>query len=214
MNLSDLYISFNRELLQNNINLLLKNISLIIKSYKNEIISDFYTCIKINTLTLDDINNFFRQNILHEDFIRCSILGSTYLKEKKNYTNSPVPYLPPHTFRGQKKYSFFLDLDETLIHFKVNNNYNDEGVLKLRPGAGTFLEVLKEYYESILFTEASEAYTELIMEAFNKNEFFEYKLYRQHCIINGEDFVKDLQRIGRPLDKMIIVDNIAQNFRM
>ena len=84
----------------------------------------------------------------------------------------------------------------------------------MRPGAGTFLEVLKEYYESILFTEASEAYTELIMEAFNKNEFFEYKLYRQHCIINGEDFVKDLQRIGRPLDKMIIVDNIAQNFRM
>ena len=141
-------------------------------------------------------------------------MGSTYLKEKKNYTNPPVPYLPPHTFRGQKKYSFFLDLDETLIHFKVNNNYNDEGVLKLRPGAGTFLEVLKEYYESILFTEASEAHTELIMEAFNKNEFFEYKLYRQHCIINGEDFVKDLQRIGRPLDKMIIVDNIAQNFRM
>ena len=84
----------------------------------------------------------------------------------------------------------------------------------MRPGAGTFLEVLKEYYESILFTEASEAYTELIMEAFNKNEFFEYKLYRQHCIINGEDFIKDLQRIGRPLDKMIIVDNIAQNFRM
>ena len=136
------------------------------------------------------------------------------LRKKKNYTNPPVPYLPPHTFRGQKKYSFFLDLDETLIHFKVNNNYNDEGVLKLRPGAGTFLEVLKEYYESILFTEASEAYTELIMEAFNKNEFFEYKLYRQHCIINEEDFVKDLQRIGRPLDKMIIVDNIAQNFRM
>ena len=34
MNLSDLYISFNRELLQNNINLLLKNISLIIKVIK------------------------------------------------------------------------------------------------------------------------------------------------------------------------------------
>ena len=73
------------------------------------------------------------------------------LRKKKNYTNPPVPYLPPHTFRGQKKYSFFLDLDETLIHFKVNNNYNDEGVLKLRPGAGTFLEVLKEYYKIILF---------------------------------------------------------------
>ena len=74
--------------------------------------------------------------------------------------------------------------------------------------------MIKEYYEIILFTEASEAYTELIMEAFNKNEFFDYKFFRQHTIIIGQDFVKDLQRIGRPLDRIIIVDNIEQNFRM
>ena len=101
-----------------------------------------------------------------------------------------------------------------MIHFKVNHSHNDEGVLKLRPGIGTFLEVIREYYEIILFTEASEAYTELIMEAFNKNNFFDFKLFRQHTIIIGQDFVKDLQRIGRPLDRIIIIDNMAQNFRM
>ncbi len=74
--------------------------------------------------------------------------------------------------------------------------------------------MIKEYYEIILFTEASEAYNELIMEAFNKSEFFEYKFFRQHTVIISQDFVKDLQRIGRPLDKIIIVDNIAQNCRM
>ena len=52
------------------------------------------------------------------------------------------------------------------------------------------------------------------MEAFNKNNYFDYKLYRQHTIIIGQDFVKDLLRIGRPLEKIIIIDNIAQNFRM
>ena len=148
---------------------------------------------------------------MREDFIGCSILGSTFLKEKKNFATPSIPYVPR---RSGKKYTLILDLDETLIHFKVNKNFSDEGVLKLRPGVGTFLEIIKEYYEIILFTEASEAYTELIMEAFNKNEFFEYKLYRQHTIIIGEDFVKDLQRIGRPLDSIIIVDNFAQNFRM
>ena len=204
-------ISFNRELLHNNSILLLKNISLIIKNYKNEIISELYNSIKINLLSLDDINIYFRQNILREDFIGCSILGSTFLKEKKNFATPSIPYVPR---RSGKKYTLILDLDETLIHFKVNKNFSDEGVLKLRPGVGTFLEIIKEYYEIILFTEASEAYTELIMEAFNKNEFFEYKLYRQHTIIIGEDFVKDLQRIGRPLDSIIIVDNFAQNFRM
>ena len=157
------------------------------------------------------MNTFFRQNILKEDFIGCSILASTFLKEKENFALSPIPYI---ITPSPKKYSLVLDLDETLIHFKVNHSHNDEGILKLRPGVVTFLEVIKEYYEIILFTEASEAYTELIMEAFNKNEFFDYKFFRQHTIIIGQDFVKDLQRIGRPLDRIIIVDNIAQNFRM
>ena len=204
-------ISFNRELLHNNTNLLVKNISLIIKNYKNNTISELYYSIQTNSITLEEMNTFFRQNILKEDFIGCSILASTFLKEKENFALSPIPYI---ITPSPKKYSLVLDLDETLIHFKVNHSHNDEGILKLRPGVVTFLEVIKEYYEIILFTEASEAYTELIMEAFNKNEFFDYKFFRQHTIIIGQDFVKDLQRIGRPLDRIIIVDNIAQNFRM
>ena len=204
-------ISFKRELLHNNTNLLIKNISLIIKIYNKNTINELYYSIKSDFFSFDEINNFFRQNILREDFIGCSVLASTFLKEKENFALSPIPYIITPSL---KKYSLILDLDETLIHFKVNHSHNDEGVLKLRPGIGTFLEVIREYYEIILFTEASEAYTELIMETFNKNNFFDFKLFRQHTIIIGQDFVKDLQRIGRPLDRIIIIDNMAQNFRM
>ena len=204
-------ISFKRELLHNNTNLLITNISLIIKIYNQNKIIELYYSMQSDFICFDEINNFFRQNILREDFIGCSVLASTFLKEKENFALSPIPYI---ITPSPKKYSLVLDLDETLIHFKVNHSHNDEGILKLRPGVVTFLEVIKEYYEIILFTEASEAYTELIMEAFNKNEFFDYKFFRQHTIIIGQDFVKDLQRIGRPLDRIIIVDNIAQNFRM
>ena len=42
---------------------------------------------------LDDMNNFFRQNILREDFIGCSVLASTFLKEKENFALSPIPYI-------------------------------------------------------------------------------------------------------------------------
>ena len=204
-------ISFKRELLHNNTNLLITNISLIIKIYNQNKITELYYSIQSDFISFDEINNFFRQNILREDFIGCSVLASTFLKEKENFALSPIPYIKtPST----KKYCLVLDLDETLIHFKVNHSHNDEGVLKLRPGISTFLEVIKEYYEIILFTEASEAYTELIMETFNKNNFFDFKFFRQHTIIIGQDFVKDLQRIGRPLDRIIIIDNMAQNFRM
>ena len=81
------------------------------------------------------MNNFLRQNILKEDFIGCSILASTFLKEKENFTLSPIPCI---IIPASKKYSLVLDLDETLIHFKVNHSHNDEGVLKIRPGAVTF----------------------------------------------------------------------------
>ena len=204
-------ISFKRELLHNNTNLLITNISLIIKIYNQNKITELYYSMQSDFICFDEINNFFRQNILREDFIGCSVLASTFLKEKENFALSPIPYI---TTPSSKKYCLVLDLDETLIHFKVNHSHNDEGVLKLRPGISTFLEVIKEYYEIILFTEASEAYTELIMETFNKNNFFDFKFFRQHTIIIGQDFVKDLQRIGRPLDRIIIIDNMAQNFRM
>ena len=202
-------ISFNRELLHNNVNLLIKNTSKIIKNYNQSNISYLFNT--INNYTFEDINSFFRKKILREDFLGCSVLASTYLKEKQNFIPEKVPYIQE---KSKKKYSLILDLDETLINFKINHEQNDEGVLKLRPGILAFLETVREYYEIILFTEGSEGYTNLIMEALNKNEYFDYKLYRQHTIIIDEDFVKDLQRIGRPLDRIIIIDNLAQNFRM
>ena len=200
---------FNREILNNNTNLLIQNLTLIIYNYNQKNILNLFYGIKSSSL--EDINIFFRKNILHEDFLGCSVLASTYLKAKQNFKPLKIPYIISN---NKKKYSLILDLDETLIHFKINHNKNDEGVLKLRPGVFTFLEKVKEFYEIILFTEASEAYTELIMEAFNKKKYFDYKLYRQHTIIIGQDFVKDLQRIGRSLDRIIIIDNITQNFRM
>ena len=209
---------FVKEILHCNTNTIIKKVTEVIDSNALKKISnqknysELFSKIKISTL--EDFNNFFLENVLKEEFIGCSVLATTYLKEKQNISPALVPYLRAPS---RKNYSLVLDLDETLIHFKVNNDENEEGVLKLRPGVFTFLENVKEYYEIILFTEASEAYTKLMMEAFSNNNnrnFFDFKLFRQHTIIIGQDFIKDLSRIGRPLDKIIIIDNIPQNFKM
>ena len=173
--------------------------------------SEFFK--KIKYITFDEINKYFQENILNEGYLGCSILACTFLKEKQHLRAPIVPYL---LTKNKKNYSLIVDLDETLIHFTINTNENNEGILKLRPGVFSFLEKVGEFYEIILFTEASEAYTQLILEAFNKKNknFFDYKLYRQHCNIEEQDFIKDLSKIGRPLDKTIIIDNIAQNFKL
>ena len=124
------------------------------------------------------------------------------------------PYLKE---KNKKNYSLVLDLDETLIHFKLNANEKGEGILKLRPGIFTFLDKISEFYEIILFTESSEDYIKLMLMAFNneKNkQYFDFILNRKHALIEGNDFIKDLNRLGRPLNKTIIIDNLQQNFKL
>ena len=72
-----------------------------------------------------------------------------------------------------------------------------------------------KYYELIVFTAAIQEYGDLLIDVIEENNlYFEQRFYRQHTVIIGNDFVKDLNRIGRPIDKVIIVDNMPQNFRL
>ena len=87
--------------------------------------------------------------------------------------------------------------------------------MRLRPGLTEFLEEMKKNYELIIFTSATNEYADPLLSAIEKDKkFFDYKLYRQHTLIYNNEIVKDISKIGRPLDKTIIVDNLVQNFRL
>ena len=192
---------------------IIQNIRVLLKNYKTSRIN-YLTSIfkKINDKTYEEINTFFRENILRTDNLSGSVLASVFLKENKNFQTEPAPYIKT---KNRKPYSLILDLDETLIHFKVNNEDESEGVLQIRPGVIQFLEQVGKYYELIIFTAATQDYGDLLIDSIEENNlYFEHRFYRQHTVIIGNDFVKDLTRIGRPLDKMIIVDNMPQNFRL
>ena len=206
-----------KEILHNNSNIIITKIDSIIENKKLTKISKKYNSeifSKIKSCSFEEINKFFLDNVLKTKFLGCSILANTFLKVKHKMPKTAPPYIRE---KNKKKYSLVLDLDETLIHFKINKNETEEGMLRLRPGIFSFLQKVGQYYEIILFTEASEAYAKLILEVFKDkkdNKYFDYVFYRQHTIIIGQDFIKDLTRIGRPLDKIIIIDNIPQNFRL
>ena len=199
-------INFNTGIIIQNIRVLLKNY----KTPKVEYLTSLFK--KINDKSYEDINNFYRQYILRVDNMNGSILASVLLRENLEFKSVPAPYL--HT-TNHKPYSLILDLDETLVHFKVNTENESEGVLKVRPGVMEFLDEVDKYYELIIFTCATQDYANLLIDAIEENKiYFEHRLYRQHTVIIDNDFVKDLTRIGRPLDKIAIVDNMPQNFRL
>ena len=196
-----------------NTGIIIQNIRVLLKNYKSPKI-DHLTSIfkKINEKSYEDINAFFREYILRVDNMNGSVLASIFLKENNNFKTEPAPYLKTI---NRKPYSLILDLDETLVHFKVNPENETEGVLRVRPGIIEFLDSIDQYYELIIFTAATQEYADLLIDAVEENKiYFEHRLYRQHTVIIDNDFVKDLSRVGRPLDKIAIVDNMPQNFRL
>ena len=199
-------ISYNTNIIIQNLRYLLKNL----KSNKNDCLTNIFK--KIREKTYEEINKFFRENILRITNIKGSILGSVFLQKNSQFRTLPSPYVRT---KNNKEFSLVLDLDETLIYFNTKNNGEEEGVLKVRPGINEFLDEVGKYYELILFTTATQDYADVLIDAIEENQiYFDHRLYREHAIIIDNDFVKDLTRIGRPLDKIIIVDNMPQNFRL
>ena len=119
------------------------------------------------------------------------------------------PYLP--AAKDPDCYTLVLDLDETLVHYY---EVNGEGNFRIRPGCEKFLREMAEIYEVVIFTAAMQDYADWVLDSIDKPKHISYRLYRQHASPTGMVFVKDLSRIGRPLHKTIIVDNVAENFSL
>ena len=204
-------ISYNTDLITQYLRYILKNN----KTSKNEILTSFFK--KIKEKTYEEINTFFIEEISRISNRSGSILSSIFLNNniqmnnKFNFRTMPSPYLRT---KNNKNYSLVLDLDETLIHFKPGNTEED-GVVMIRPGVPEFLEEVGKYYELILFTTSTQEYADLLIDAIEEDKiYFDHRLYREHAIIIDNEFVKDLTKIGRPLDKIIIIDDMPQNFKL
>ena len=185
----------------------------ILKKYNQRKINEIYNKIKI--LSQDDLQRLFRDKIFINANINGSIIASSsYFQENKNAINgfAPIPYLKN---KSNKKYTLVLDLDETLIHFKVHPNDDSSGTLQFRPFLSEFLSAVKNLYELVIFTAATQDYADPIINAIEQKGIkFDHRLYRIHTILINNDFVKDLSRLGRNLSQIIIVDNMEQNYKL
>ena len=156
------------------------------------------------------INKIFMSNILQIDN-----KGGSLLFSLKKFNN---PIINDFFIKKKplKQITLVLDLDETLMSFVYTSNNKKEGISRLRPFLYNFLNLVKEYYEIITFTAATQSYADPILDAIEikKGKYFNYRLYRNHCSIINNSFVKDISLIGRDLNKMIIVDNMQQNFKL
>ncbi len=133
-------------------------------------------------------------------------------------TNNNKYLLPPKTSNLK---TLVLDLDETLVHsqfiefsspsdiiikIEIENEIYDIHVL-VRPGVKEFLEKMKNFYEIVIFTASISKYADILLNIIDQNGCAPYRLFREHCTFINNIFVKDLQKLGRDLKDIIILDN-------
>ena len=128
---------------------------------------------------------------------------------------------------SRKRKTLVLDLDETLIHcvsggkpevydFEFNVKFKGEVLkfyCKLRPFLFHFLEHAKSKFEIVIFTASQQPYADTLLDILDpKGEFFHHRLFRTACTFSNGFYVKNLSRLGRPIEHTVIIDNSPQAF--
>lgn len=131
------------------------------------------------------------------------------------------PLLPPRQDSNDKRVALVLDLDETLVRssFDMTFEFDFEAPFTLngcwckarvrkRPYVDEFLRRVSKHFELIVMTAGVQPYASLVLDILDSERVLEHRFYRDACTKTETGIlVKDLSRMSRPMDQIIIVDN-------
>lgn len=71
---------------------------------------------------------------------------------------------------------------------------------------------MSQHYEVVMFTASLSKYAEPLYNKLDPTKLTASLLYREHCTFYNGLFVKDMTRLGRPLEDIIIVENSPTSY--
>uniref|UniRef100_A0A5S6QDY0 protein-serine/threonine phosphatase n=1 Tax=Trichuris muris TaxID=70415 RepID=A0A5S6QDY0_TRIMR len=133
--------------------------------------------------------------------------------------------LPPVRPCDVNKKCLIVDLDETLVHSSFKPVKNPDFIIPVeidgvvhqvyvlkRPYVDEFLRQISDYFECILFTASLAKYADPVADLLDQWGVFRSRLFREACVFHKGNYVKDLNRLGRDLKHVIIVDNSPASY--
>lgn len=133
--------------------------------------------------------------------------------------------LPEVKAQDQGKICVVIDLDETLVHSSFKPISNADFIVPVeiegtthqvyvmkRPYVDEFLQRMGELFECVLFTASLAKYADPVTDHLDQCGVFRARLFRESCVFHQGCYVKDLSRLGRDLQKTLILDNSPASY--
>ncbi|KAG2459226.1 CTDS1 phosphatase, partial [Polypterus senegalus] len=121
--------------------------------------------------------------------------ASPVIEENGTVAKTPLrPLLPQVKAKDADKICVVIDLDETLVHssFKPVNN--------------------ADFIIPVEIDGIVHQYADPVADLLDKWGAFHCRLFRESCVFHRGNYVKDLSRLGRDLNKVIIIDNSPASY--
>lgn len=101
-----------------------------------------------------------------------------------------------------------------VLPVEVNGVEHQVYVLK-RPHVDEFLEKIGQLYECVLFTASLKHYADQVANLLDKSsDVFKARLFRDSCLFQNGYYIKDLSKLGRDLERVVILDNCPASYLM
>lgn len=98
-----------------------------------------------------------------------------------------------------------LDLENTLVSSTWDRKYGWRHAK--RPHVDRFLHELAQYYEIVLYSPSIDGIADPVVTNLDKDGCILHRLYRDATYYHNGVHVKDLKRLNRPLNRMIVIDD-------
>ncbi|KAL6848871.1 hypothetical protein ACP4OV_021454 [Aristida adscensionis] len=189
-----------------------------------------------------DYTTFYLKNNPSDSDIECSSASCNVLGNECNDNQALSAGLPnlmdigspcmsnklPGPSVKTKNIVLVLDLDETLVHSKLDHCDNFDFTLKIffnmehhtvyvrrRPHLEMFLEQVAQMFEVAIFTASERVYAEPLLDKLDPDrKLISRRFYHESCTFSGGIYTKDLSVLGVDLAKVAIIDNTPQVFQL
>jgi len=124
----------------------------------------------------------------------------------------PAPWLLDFATMNYPEYlpTLVMDLDKVLIKMEYDRHHGWQ--VKKRPGADEFLNELQFYYELVIFSDEVYPVAQDVVTKWGLR--IPSVLHREFCIRKKSHYVKDISKLGRKMEKLVMLDHDPEAFSM